>query len=81
MWINGINRALDGIVELNKTIVCGHWHDSYGHFVDSKGKISEFGNDAIWEPWYHEGCIAIDRCTAHTGEVNVLVLEDEFIEE
>lgn len=23
---------------------------------------------------------AIDRCTAHTGEVNVLVLEDEFLE-
>lgn len=81
MWINGINRALDGIVEPNKTIVCGHWHCSYGHFVDSKGKINEFSNDAVWEPWYHEGCIAIDRCTAHTGEVNVLVLEDEFIEE
>ena len=80
-WINGINRAFDGITESGKTIVCGHWHCSLGHFYDNKGKTSEFGKDAIWEPWYHKGCIAIDRCTAHTDEVNVLVLEDEFLEE
>ena len=79
-WINGIERAQDGIIEPDKTIVCGHWHCSLGHSYDSKGEIGEFGSDAIWEPWYHEGCIAVDRCTAHTGEVNVLVIEDEFLE-
>lgn len=79
-WINGIARAQDGIIEPDKTIVCGHWHCSLGYSYDSNGEISEFGEDAIWEPWYHEGCIAIDRCTAHTKEVNVLVLEDEFLE-
>jgi hypothetical protein len=36
--------------------------------------------DAVWEPCYAEGIIGIDRCTAYTGEVNVLVLEDEFLE-
>lgn len=83
MWINGIDRAfIDNIIEPNKTIICGHWHCSLGHSYDSKENfISEFGEDAIWEPWYHNGCIAIDRCTAHTGEVNVLVLEDEFLED
>ena len=82
-WINGIKRANEGIVEPGKTIVCGHWHCSYGHMLDSiktDNWISEFDKDAIWEPWHHEGCIAIDRCTAYTGEVNVLVLEDEFLE-
>lgn len=79
MWTNGINAALDGIIEPGKTIVCGHWHCSYGHSIESKGAIGEFNSTAKWEPWYHEGCIAIDRCTAHTREVNVLVLEDEFI--
>lgn len=79
-WINGIDRALDGIIEPGKTIVCGHWHCSLGHFYDNKGKTSEFKANAVWEPWYHDGCIAIDRCTAHTGEVNVLVIEDEFLE-
>lgn len=81
-WTNGIESAMKGIIEPGKTIVCGHWHCSYGHSIDSAKTdtwLSEFENDAIWEPWYHEGCIAIDRCTAHTGEVNVLVLEDDFI--
>lgn len=80
-WTNGIKSAIEGIVEPGKTIVCGHWHCSLGHAYDSNGTISEFGDDAIWDPWYHEGCIAIDRCTAHTGECNVLVIEDEFLKE
>ena len=81
-WTNGIERAMDGIIEPGKTIVCGHWHCSLGHLYDAEDKFSasEFGETAVWDPWYHDGCIAIDRCTAHTGEVNVLVLEDEFLE-
>ena len=41
--------------------------------------ISEFEDDAIWEPFEAEGILAIDRCTAHTGKVNVVVLEDELL--
>ena len=78
MWGNCINMALDGLNKTGKTIVMGHYHCSYGHLYDSDGEISEFGEDAIWEPWYHDNCIAIDRCTSYTGEVNVLVIEDEF---
>lgn len=78
-WVNGMDRALEGIIEPGKTIVCGHWHCSYGHSV--KNSCSEFEADAIWEPFYTDGCIAIDRCTAHTKEVNVLILEDEFLED
>lgn len=84
IWLNGIDMARNGFVEPGKTIVCGHWHCSYGHMLDSiktDNWISEFEDDAIWEPYYNDGIIAIDRCTAHTGKVNVLVLEDEFIEE
>ena len=85
-WLNGIDMSLKGFVELEKTIVCGHWHCSYGHMMDDMAKngmfncIDEFGPTAIWEPYYGNGIIAIDRCTAHTGEVNVLVLEDDFLE-
>lgn len=78
-WFNGIDMSLRGIIEPGKTIVCGHWHCSYGHEMDNKGTIPSFGEGAVWDPWYHEGCIAIDRCTAHTKEVNVLVLEDDFL--
>jgi len=86
-WLNGIDMARKGFVEPEKTIVCGHWHCSYGHMMDDMAKngpfdcIDEFGETAIWEPYYGNGIIAIDRCTAHTGEVNVLVIEDELLEE
>ena len=82
-WLNGIDMAKHGFVEPSKQIVCGHWHCSYGHMLDSiktDNWISEFEEDAIWEPYYGDGIIAIDRCTAHTREVNVLVLEDEFLD-
>jgi hypothetical protein len=48
---------------------------------ESECDISEFEDDAIWEPFIHDNIIGIDRCTAYTGEVNVLVLEDEFLED
>lgn len=81
-WLNGIDMALDGFIEPNKTIVCGHWHCSYGHHLKSiktENWISEFDEDACFDPFYDNGIIAIDACTAHTGKVNVLVLEDNFI--
>ena len=30
-WINGMEAAHAGIIEPTKTIVCGHWHCSFGH--------------------------------------------------
>lgn len=87
-WLNGIDMARKGFVEPGKTIVCGHWHCSYGHYMDALKEaiandtdltVEEFGDTAIWEPYYGDGVIAIDRCTAHTGKVNVLVLEDELL--
>ena len=82
-WTNGIARAFEGVIEPGKTIVCGHWHCSYGHHLKSIKTdkwISEFEEDANWEPFEAEGIIAIDRCTAHTGKVNVVVLEDELLD-
>ena len=58
-----------------KTIVCGHWHCSYGH-SEYEGIGSEFGPDADFSPYYAPGIIALDACTAHSGRVNVVVLED-----
>ena len=59
-----------------KTILCGHWHSSYGH-SKYEGKGSEFGPDADFSPYYGPGVIALDACTAHSGKVNVIVIEDE----
>lgn len=84
MWGNPFYRAQDGLNKTGKTIVFGHWHCSAGYFLNNNldFKYSEFGDDACWEPYFNEtqGIIGIDRCTTHTGEVNVLVLEDNFYE-
>ena len=74
-WINGMAAAKAGIVEENKTIVCGHWHSSYGH-SNFEGRGSEFGEDADFTPYYGNGIIALDACTARSKMVNVIVVED-----
>ena len=61
-----------------KTIVFGHWPCSAG-WAKAEGR-SMFGKDAKFEPFYGNGYISIDGCTAHSGKVNVVVLEDEFID-
>ena len=72
-WINGMDAAQSGMEE--KTILCGHWHCSYGHAVYEK-KGSQFGMDADFSPYYGPGVIALDACTAYSGQMNLLVLED-----
>lgn len=81
-WRNGMQMAHEGIIEKDKTIVCGHWHTTWGKVRYQKDKYlgSEFGTDADFSPYYDEGIIALDTCTAHSGKVNVIVLEDEFLE-
>ena len=72
-WFNGMDAAQTA--DENKTIVCGHWHTSYGHSkYEHKG--TEFGEDADFSPYYGPGIIAIDACTAFSGKVNCLVIED-----
>ena len=78
MWGNPFELAKQGFNQTGKTIVFGHWHCSTG-WVEKEGR-SEFGYDAKFDPYYGDGYIGIDACTYHSGKVNVLVLEDEFIE-
>ncbi len=74
-WYNGMEAARQGAIEPNKTIVCGHWHCSYGN-AKINGKGTEFGKDANFSPYRAKGVLAIDACTAISGKVNVVVLED-----
>ena len=79
-WINGMEAGyLHNVIEDGKTIVCGHWHASYGHSCLHK-KCSEFGPDACFEPFVDKGIMAIDACTAHTGKINCVVIEDELLD-
>ena len=74
-WINGMKAASDGVTEEGKTILCGHWHASYGHSILDH-VCSEFGPDADFSPYYSSGIIALDACTAHSGIVNCIVVDD-----
>ena len=78
MWGNPFDMANRGFLP-DKTVVFGHWHCSTG-WAKAEGR-SEFGEDAKFEPYYGYGFIAIDACTAYSGKVNVIVLEDEFLHE
>lgn len=75
-WFNGMLAADCGVTEPEKTIVCGHYHASFGHHFYGDAK-TEFGDGADFTPYYGEGIIAIDACTAASHFVNCIVLEDE----
>lgn len=77
-WGNPFAMAERGLMP-DKTIVFGHWHCSTG-WSKAEG-CSEFGDDAKFDPYYGDGFIAIDACTAHSGKCNVIVIEDEFLED
>jgi serine/threonine protein phosphatase 1 len=75
-WYNGMEMSyLHGVRIPDKTVVCGHWHASYGHAI-IEGRCNEFGEGADFSPFFGDGIIAIDACTKVSGKVNCLVLED-----
>ena len=76
-WFNGMElNCVYGVREEGKTIVCGHFHASYGHSKIS-GVCSEWGRDAIFLPFYNEGIIAIDASVANSGTINCIVIDDD----
>ena len=77
-WLNGMDCWSQGAIPEGKTVVCGHWHTSWGHhkFHGNKHEFPSLnikGAKKSFEPFIEEGIIAIDGCTAYTGLVNVLV--------
>ena len=75
-WFNGMKLACENHVkEPNKTVVCGHWHTSYGHSqIDNS--CSEWGKDANFSPFRADGILAIDASTANSSKINCVVIED-----
>jgi hypothetical protein len=75
-WYNGMEIAC-GMKKIlpDKTIVCGHVNTSFGHTHYEK-KGSEFGPKADFSPFYAEGIIALDACTAFSGKMNCIVIDD-----
>lgn len=74
-WINGMEAAHGGVIEKNKTIVCGHWHCSFGH-SKYEGDGGEFDNNPNFAPYFGKGIIALDACTPVSKKINCIVIED-----
>ena len=83
-WINGMEAWNQGIRIEDKTIVCGHWHTSWGHshlhnvgceweqpWISDKIDTSMHS-----EPFIDKGIIAMDACTAISGRVNIITFDD-----
>lgn len=79
MWGNPFELANKDLNKTGKTIVFGHWHCSAGHKM--LGNCNSEFEYTMWEPCYFKNTIGIDKCTVHTGEVNVLMIEDDFLKE
>lgn len=80
-WFNGMELShKHKIIEPNKTIVCGHWNCSFGwsHYKQDRKEFPTSQKEKIesFQPYYDTGIIAIDACTAYSGFVNCIVLED-----
>ncbi len=74
-WLNGMQMWNAGVIEKGKTIVCGHYRTSYGH-SKIQGNGGEFREDADFSPFIDDGIIALDACTAYSGFVNCVVIDD-----
>ena len=77
-WGNPYDLASKGFLP-DKTLIFGHFHTSWPR-AKYDGQ-DEFGTNANFDVYYGDGYIAIDGCVAaYNGQINVLVLEDEFLD-
>lgn len=79
-WYNGMSAWSKGAKLPGKTIVCGHWHASWGHshlHLDRKEFPQKNREDwqKSFEIFKDEGIVAIDACTAYSGFCNCYVIE------
>jgi serine/threonine protein phosphatase 1 len=75
-WWNGMEMWRNKACRIpGKTIVCGHWHCSWGHAQDNPALYNEWGCHANFEPYDREGILAIDGCVAYSEIMNCVVLE------
>lgn len=79
MWGNPFDMIDRGLNKTDKVLVFGHWATEFKWAQDEGRK--EFGFRAKFDPYYGDGFIALDACTAYSGIVNCIVIEDDFMEE
>lgn len=73
-----------GAVIEGKTIVCGHFHTSWGwahirHKYKEYPSVGEPGFEESFKPFIDKGIVALDACTAFSGICNCFVINEEVI--
>lgn len=75
-WYNGMEMWSKGYRIPDHTIICGHWHTSYGH-EKLHGKILERVDPERFVPFVDDGIVAMDATTVLSGKINCIVIEVE----
>lgn len=80
-WLNGMNVAHHGHIIPDKTIVCGHYHCSWGwsHIKQSRKEFparNRINWEKSFESYCDNGIIAIDSCVAYSGFINCICFEE-----
>lgn len=71
-WYNGM-QEWNNVSRLEyKTIVCGHWHTSFGNYHYHNKGSGEFEADSDFGIFKDNGIIALDACTSFSKKVNIL---------
>ena len=68
----------------NKKIVIGHFHSSYGNVRKDYGlglspkeyRMLEFSKCEYFDIYEDDNVIALDACTVHSKQINILVVDD-----
>jgi serine/threonine protein phosphatase 1 len=71
-WGNPFKMAATGLNKTGKTVVFGHW----GTY---ENRPADYDGEDLFDPFYGDGFIGLDATTALSGQVNVIVLEDELL--
>ena len=79
-WGNPFEMWEKGAYIPGKTVVCGHWHCSWGNaYLHNKYEEWPPKEDPdflkAFEPFIDDGIIGIDACTAYSNKINVLIIE------
>ncbi len=83
-WYNGMAEWDKGIRIPDKTIVCGHWHCSWGwsHLRHKYKEFPQLNNKEFkesFQPFIEDGIIALDACTAYSKLCNIIVIDEKNI--
>lgn len=78
-WGNPFDMAEQGFNQTGKTIVFGHWATEH-KWAEIEGR-ADFDKNAKFDIYYGDCIIGVDACTAYSGKVTALVLEDELLED